>query len=76
MEEIGDVERDSTDLFFVDLGERLIASEGADAELANILISHLLKATIAQNAVAQAKDAILKLAVERAKPPALEVVNG
>lgn len=41
---------------------------GLDAGLAEILKAHILKVAPAQNAVAQAKDAILKLAAERASP--------
>lgn len=50
--------------------------EGVDVGLANILKTHILKAAPAQNAVVQAKDAILKLAAERANPPQPEVANG
>ncbi|UPJ68333.1 hypothetical protein [Bradyrhizobium sp. 191] len=50
--------------------------EGVDAGLADILKTHILKAVPAQNAVAQAKDAVLKLAGERANPAKPEVANG
>ncbi|MCF7699963.1 hypothetical protein [Loktanella sp. M215] len=56
------------------LGERLV-KEGVDRNLAGVLTKHVLKATPAQNAVVQAKDAILKLASERADPSKTEVVN-
>ncbi|MCK1606511.1 hypothetical protein IVB02_35240 [Bradyrhizobium sp. 166] len=49
--------------------------EGVDAGLADILKTHILKAQPAQNAVAQAKDAVLKLAGERANPPNARLAN-
>jgi len=58
------------------LGEGLEAKEGVDIGLADILKTHILKAAAAQSAVAQAKDAILKLAAERANPPKPEADNG
>ncbi len=58
------------------LGESLKQREGVDTGLAEILRTYILKAAPAQNAVAQAKDAILKLAGERANPPKPEVANG
>ncbi|MBS4009779.1 MAG: hypothetical protein KGZ72_03380 [Roseovarius sp.] len=67
---------ETPDEFLDALGERLVAKEGVDKDLAGVLMTHILKATPAQNAVAQAKDAILKLASERAAPPKVEVVNG
>lgn len=67
---------ETPDAFLKTLGERLNAKAGVDADLAAILTTHLLKAAPAQNAVVQAKDAIVKLATERANPPKLEVVNG
>lgn len=67
---------DSPEGFLTTLGESLKQREGVDVGLAEILKTHILKATPAQNAVAQAKDAILKLAGERANPPEPEVANG
>jgi hypothetical protein len=67
---------DTPDEFLTTLGESLKQREGVDVGLADILKSHILKAAPAQNAVAQAKDAILKLAAERANPPQPEVANG
>lgn len=67
---------DSPEAFLTTLGESLKRREGIDAGLAEILKTHMLKAAPAQNAVAQAKDAILKLAGERANPPNPEVANG
>ena len=58
------------------LGQSLKTAEGVDAGVANILEAHILKAAPAQNAVAQAKDAILKLAAERSNPAKPEVANG
>lgn len=67
---------DTPDAFLKALGESLKGKEGVDAGLADILKTHILKAAPAQNAVALAKDAILKLAGERANPPKPEVANG
>jgi hypothetical protein len=67
---------DTPDAFLTALGESLKGKEGVDGGLADILKTHILKATPAQNAVVQAKDAILKPAGERANPPKLEVANG
>ena len=58
------------------LGDNLKSDEGGDVALAEILETHILKVAPSQNAVAQAKDAILKLAGERANPPKLEMANG
>lgn len=66
---------DSPEVFLTTLGESLKQRESLDAGLAEILNVHILKAVPAQNAVAQAKDAILKLAAERAYPPKPEVAN-
>jgi hypothetical protein len=44
--------------------------------MADILAAHILKAAPVQNAIAQAKEAILKLAAERANPPKPAVDNG
>ena len=57
---------DTPEVFLAKLGTALGAQPQADAELATILTAHLIKADPAQNAVASAKDAILKLAAERA----------
>src|SRR4051812_27404051 len=62
--------------FFDALGESLKGKEGADTSLADILKTHILKVAPAQNAVAQAKDAILKLAGERTNPPKPQVADG
>ena len=67
---------ETPDAFLKALGDSLKAKEGVDAELAGILTTHILKAAPAQNAVAQAKDAIVKLAAERANPPEADVANG
>lgn len=66
---------ESPEVFLTTLGESLTQREGVDADLADILKTHILKAVPAQNAVAQAKDAILKLAGQRANPPKPEVAN-
>ena len=67
---------DTPDAFLKALGESLKGKEDVDVGLAEILKTHILKVAPAQNAVAQAKDAILKLAGERASPPKPEVANG
>ncbi|TSD86004.1 hypothetical protein FFK22_024605 [Mycobacterium sp. KBS0706] len=67
---------DTPDAFLKTLGENLKAKEGADVGMADILKTHILKAAPAQNAVTVAKDAILKLASERANPSQPEVANG
>jgi hypothetical protein len=67
---------DTPDEFLRILGESLRQREGIDVGLVDILKTHILKAAPAQSAVAQAKDAILKLAGERASPPKPEVANG
>lgn len=59
--------------FLVNLGKALRDSANIDVDLASILAEHLLTATPAVDAVAKAKDAILKLAVERVDPPKPEV---
>lgn len=66
---------DTPDVFLKALGESLKAKEGVDVGMADILRAHILKAAPAQNAVAQAKDAILELASERANPPNPEEAN-
>lgn len=67
---------ETPDVFLKAFGESLKAKEGVDADLAGILTTHILKAVPAPNAVVQAKDAIVKLAAERANSPKAEVVNG
>lgn len=67
---------ETPDAFLKVLGERLKAKEGVDTDLAVILTTHILKVAPAPNAVVQAKDAIVKLAAERANPPKVEVANG
>lgn len=66
--EVQEEPEDTPDAFLRTLGENLKGKEGADTELGEILKTHILKVAPAQNAVAQAKDAILELASERAKP--------
>jgi len=73
----GEAETEETpDAFLRALGEGLKGKEGVDAGLADVLKTYILKGAPPQNAVAQAKDAILKLADERASPPKPEVANG
>jgi hypothetical protein len=66
---------DTPDVFLITLGESLKGMEGVDVGMTDILRTYILKAVPAQNAVIQAKDAILKLASERANPPEPEVAN-
>ena len=66
---------ETPEAFLNALGDSLKGKEGIDNGLADILKTHILNAAPAQNAVAQAKDAIVKLAGERANPPKL-VTNG
>jgi hypothetical protein len=58
------------------LGDNLKRNEGGDVALSEILETYILKAAPEQNAVAQAKQAILKLAGERANPPKPEMASG
>ncbi|GGB64671.1 hypothetical protein GCM10011505_51170 [Tistrella bauzanensis] len=67
---------ESPDAFLDALGKLLKKQEGLDTDLADILTTHILKAAPAPNAVAQAKGAIMNLAVKRANPPKVEMVNG
>ncbi len=62
--------------FLADQGKALRGREDVDVGLAGILAEHLLTATPAIDAVATAKNAILKLASERANPPGSEVTDG
>ena len=62
--------------FLVNLGNVLREKEHVDLGLADLLAEHLLTATPAVDAVAKAKDAIVKLAVARADPPKSEVSDG
>lgn len=68
--------RETPEEFFNALGDHLKGKEGADVGLADILKAHILKTAPTQNAVSQAKGAIVKLAGERANPPHPEVPNG
>ena len=62
--------------FLVNLGKELREKANVDVGLADILARHPLTAAPAVDAVAKAKDAILKLAVERANPPKPEAGDG
>ncbi len=59
--------------FLANLGKALREKENVDTGLADILAQHLLTATPAIDAVAKAKDDIVKLAIARADPPKPEV---
>jgi hypothetical protein len=62
--------------FLVNLGKALREREDIDIGLADILVKHLLTATPAVDAVAKARDAIVKLAVARADPPKPDAGDG
>ena len=62
--------------FLVSLGKSLRERENIDIGLTDILVQHLLTATPTVDAVAKAKDAIVKLAVVRADSPKPEVGDG
>lgn len=57
---------ETPDTFLSTLGESICNNSLIDRELANILSIHILKAIPSSDAIAQAKNAILKLANERA----------
>ena len=59
--------------FLANLGKHLSETENIDNGLVDILARHLLTATPAPDAVAKAKDDILKLAIARAHPPKPEL---
>lgn len=69
-------EATSPNNFLTNLGKELREKANVDVGLAEILARHLLTAAPAVDAVAKAKDAILKLAVERANPPKPEAGDG
>ncbi|MEQ8349162.1 MAG: hypothetical protein RIB84_04995 [Sneathiellaceae bacterium] len=69
-------ETESIAEFLKNLGKVLREKENMDSDLADILAKHLLTATPAVDAVAKAKEAIVKLAVARADPPKPEVSDG
>jgi hypothetical protein len=62
--------------FLANLGNALCGKENVDVGLADILAKHLLTAAPTVDALAKAKDAILRLAGERANPPKPEVADG
>jgi hypothetical protein len=70
------IQIETTGEFLDSLGDSLTRKDGVDIKLADILKAHILKAAPDQNAVAKARDAILKLAGERANGPRSEVTNG
>lgn len=59
---------ETPDAFLASVSKTLKASAGVDADLSSILSDHLLTVTPHANAVANAKDAIIALAVKRAAP--------
>jgi hypothetical protein len=67
---------ETPDAFLAALGNSLKEKDGVDADLAAVLVANILKVAPAQNAVAQAKDAIVKLATARADSPKVGVVDG
>ncbi len=75
-QEAAAAEPSSSAEFLTSLGKSLRERENVDIGLADILVKHLLTATPAVDAVAKAKDAIVKLAVARADPPEPEPEAG
>ena len=67
---------ETPDAFLQAVGKSLKEKDDVDTDLAAILTRHILTVAPASNAVAQAKDAIVKLAGERANPSKLEVAIG
>ena len=59
---------DTAEVFLTNLSETLKASDGVDADLAAILTNHLLTITPQANAVADARSAIVAIALKRAAP--------
>lgn len=55
--------------FLKELCDNLLVQEGVDAELANILKTHILTESSAPTCVASAKTEISALAEKRAAPP-------
>lgn len=70
------IEMETSAEFLANLGKTLCEKEGVDVGLAKILTAHILKGEQVLHAVAQSKDAILKLASERANPPKPEEAHG
>ncbi len=66
---------ETPDAFLKALGENLSAKEGVDTDLMGILIAHILKTKQAETAITEAKDAILKLAAERANAAMVLAAN-
>ena len=56
-------------VFLVELGQELKNRKDEDAELASIVVEHILVASPAKDCVDQAMAAINTLAVSRANPP-------
>lgn len=62
--------------FLASVGTALLREKNIDVGLADILVKHLLTAEPMANAPKNAKDAIMKLARERADPAKAEVTDG
>lgn len=67
---------ETPDAFLTALGKTLQEKEGVDTGLAGILATHVLTAKPAKDAVTQAREAIVRLASERAAPPKTVAENG
>jgi hypothetical protein len=67
---------DTSEEFLKSLAESLRSEENIDLGMADILVNHIIKVAPTLDAIDQAKDAILKLASERAQSAELEVTNG
>ncbi|MBB1634932.1 hypothetical protein [Cupriavidus sp. UME77] len=70
------VQAQSTEAFLTKLGDDLSARDGVDANLAKILKEHLLTVAPANEAVAKAMAAIVKLAGERASQADCGTIDG
>lgn len=75
-EVLAEIEVETPADFLVKLRKAIRENVDADVGLVDILAEHLLIATPHVGAVSAAKDAILKLAAERANPPKPEVAGG
>ncbi|QDH74283.1 hypothetical protein [Brevundimonas sp. M20] len=66
---------ETPDAFLKNVGTRLAKRDAVDSDLAAILAEHILASDVADDAVAQAKAAVVALAKTRAQAP-VEVANG
>ncbi len=69
-------EPETPESFLAALGKALKEAEGVDAGVADVVVAQILTTTPAKNAITLARDAILKLAEERAAPSIAETSVG